>query len=226
MGIVDLLFPKTCLGCKKSGGYICASCIGKMKPSPPLCYACEKSSVDSMTHVRCKKPLGLDVAVSVWRYEGVVRKAILKLKYNFALEIAEELADYVIEQIKRGEVVLPKSIILVPIPLFWRRKNWRGFNQVEEIGKIIADKMGWKIAPKAIIRKTQKRPQTELKGEKRRENVRGVFTINPSYKSSLAQGQTKILFDDVYTTGSTMKEAGKVLKRNGAKEVWGLTIAR
>ena len=121
--------------------------------------------------------------------------------------------------------MLPKSAILIPIPLYWHRKNWRGFNQVEEVGKIVAERIGWGFSSDILIRKAHRRPQTELKGDKRRKNIRGVFSFNSDYRLLKTENRPLILFDDVYTTGSTLKETGKVLKRNGAKSVWGLTLA-
>lgn len=71
-----------------------------------------------------------------------------------------------------------------------------------------------------------KKPQVGLKGKQRRENVKGEFSINQKLKAKIDNNSLVVIFDDVYTTGATIKEAVKVLKRNGVKTVWGLTIAR
>lgn len=225
MALVDILFPKTCLECKKPGEYVCSNCVLKVKHSKPICPICKKASIDGITHVKCKKPQGLDGLTSVWEYRGVIRKALLGLKYKFAKEISEELADYICLYLKSEITALPNNTVLVPVPLHRRRKNWRGFNQVGVIGELLSKKMAWEFKNNLLIRKISKRPQTELKGEERRKNVRGVFSLNRTYLPT-ANYQSLIIFDDVYTTGSTLKEAGKVLKRNGAKKVWGLTVAR
>lgn len=223
MGVVDLLFPKQCLNCKRKGRYVCSECIVRTPKPRQICPVCERPSVDGMTHAKCRRPLSLDGLTSVFSYNGIVRKAILGFKYKFALEVAKELADYMQGYLLKETLYLPKDPVLIPVPLFWLRSNWRGFNQAEVIGKIVAEKMGWKYQPGLLIRKKLKRPQTELKKDERSENVRGVFALNPSYK---LQATSYVLFDDVYTTGSTLKEAAKVLKRNRARQVWGLTIAR
>jgi len=226
VNITDLFFPKKCLECGRAGSYICASCIAKLETLSQVCIVCGRPAIDGMTHVSCKRKLSLDGLIFVWPYGGVVRKAILALKYKYAKEIAEELASYCVLFLQKRKVVLPPKSTLIPIPLYWYRENWRGFNQVEEIGKLVAKDMNWDFAPDIIVRKHLKKPQAQLRKEERSKNIRGVFSLNPKIQPLIINHQSLILFDDVFTTGSTLKEATKVLKRNGVKNVWGLTIAR
>ena len=192
-----------------------------------MCIVCGRASIDGVTHVRCKKPFGLDGAVSVWKYEKVIRKSIINLKYKFAYEIAKELSFYIRNFLKGNITALPEKAILIPIPLYKTRKNWRGFNQSVEVGKLLAKGMGWSFVDDIVTRKVNAKPQTELKGKERISNVRGVFAINSKFKSEkFSIDQSYIIFDDVWTTGMTLKEMCKVLKRNGAKNVWALTIAK
>ena len=225
MGLADFIFPKKCLGCGKPESYICGECIRKVESPALICSQCNRRSVDGMTHVKCLGPQSLDGAISVWKYQGVVRKALLGLKYKFALEIAKELAIHAANALKNYTGYLPQLPVLVPIPLYWLRGNWRGFNQVEAVGSGIAFSLGWKFASDLLIRKKSSRPQAGLKGEQRRQNIRGVFAVNSHYSSFIIHN-TIILFDDVWTTGATIKEAAKVLKRAGVKNVWALTLAR
>jgi ComF family protein len=136
--------------------------------------------------------------------------------------IAEELADKFIEKINKERIFLPKDAVLIPIPLYQKRKNWRGFNQSEEIGKMIANKLKWEYQQDILVRTRKTIPQTELKGQERLQNISGAFSPN---SDNLKPDKTYILLDDVLTTGSTLKEACKKLKQNGAKTVWGITIA-
>lgn len=223
MALVDILFPRKCLACGRKGRYVCRGCLASLKILKQLCPYCEKASIDGLTHAKCLKKLSINGVYSLWPYEGVIREAILKLKYRFARKIAEELSEYIYLFFK-DVAVFPKGSILTPIPLYWLRENFRGFNQSEIIAKMLAEKLGWSFEEGILLRRKLRQPQTMLKGKKRRENIRGVFVLNPKYKSTLSKSY--ILFDDVYTTGSTLKEAAKVLKRNGASLVWGLTIAR
>ncbi|MCX6704930.1 MAG: ComF family protein [Candidatus Woesebacteria bacterium] len=225
MSILDLVFPKTCLGCGRLGSYICSDCVAKVRLAQPICPYCERASIDGITHVRCQKKLGLDGLISIWEYEGVIRKAILALKYKYATLVGQELTDHFLHQLLTGFLPV-NSKVLVPIPLYWYRENTRGFNQSIEIGKSISEAMNWKFLPDLLIKKQSTISQVELKGDDRRQNLRGVFTANPIHKSLFVNLNSVIVFDDVFTTGSTLREAAKVLKRAGVEKVWGMTIAR
>lgn len=226
MDLADLVFPRKCLECKKSGLYICSSCLNKVRIPPQICVGCKRLSFDGRTHVNCRRPLGLEKTTSLWIYEKVIRQALLKLKYRFALDIASELVDHMGHQINKNKPPFPKNCLLVSIPLHRQRRKWRGFNQAEEIGRLFASRLEWEFYPDVLIRKKSTRPQTELRGEDRRKNIIGAFALNRNYQPLITSHRPLIIFDDVYTTGATIKEAAKVLKRNRAKKVWGLTIAR
>ena len=190
MDLLDFIFPKKCLECGTGGKYVCEGCIKKVPPGG---------------------------SNSIWRYEGVVRKAIIAIKYKFATEIADELIGYI--------NLPPSKQTLVPIPSYWYKQNFRGFNQAELLGEKLATKMGWKFIPDLLIKKKPTLPQVGLKGNVRRQNLKGVFVLNPTYLLSTIR-YPLVLFDDVYTTGSTLKEAMGVLKESGIKKVSSLTIAR
>lgn len=162
--------------------------------------------------------------VSIWKYQGAVKGAVISLKYKFAKGVAEELGRYAILELKKRFPTLPKKAGLVPIPLYWHRQNWRGFNQSSLLGEIIAKEMGWQFLPDLLIRKKSTTPQVQLKGHDRKKNVKGVFAVNPQY--GLKTIHPILIFDDVWTTGSTMKEAAKTLKKAGVKEIWGLTLTK
>lgn len=205
--ILDFIFPKYCLECKKEGKYICDDCFKNITP----CLAGRETA-------RCDNS-----NYSVFKYEGVIRKVIISLKYKFAYDLSQELTDRIFERTKNINFRF-KNIILVPIPLHKQRENWRGFNQSELIGEKIAKVMNWKYVPDLLIRTKKTDPQVGLKGSVRRSNLSGVFSVNPDYVLSTLY--SVLLFDDVYTTGSTITEAKKVLKEAGFKNIKSLTIAR
>lgn len=219
MGILDFLFPKKCFGCRASGTYLCKKCISEIPLARTFCPVCKKPSIDGMTHVHCKTPQSLDGVVCVFGYDRAVRRALISLKYKFTFDIAEELVEAVDpEKLVQFQNLKPT---FVPIPLHRSRQNWRGFNQSEVLGELITKKFGWDFAPDLLVRTRKTPQQTGLSKEGREKNIRGAFSLNPSYH---LQFTNYVLFDDVWTTGSTIKEAGKVLKRNGANRVWALTI--
>lgn len=161
--------------------------------------------------------------------ELLVKNLIQKLKYEpFAKELAQPLALLIITYFKNLEkqpfFLRPeKNFCMIPIPLSLKRLKWRGFNQSEEIAKILAGYFEMPFLQDALIRIKNTRPQIELPKEEREENIKGAFACPLPEK---IKGRRIILFDDVYTTGATMREAAKTLKTNGTKQIVGLTVAR
>lgn len=163
--------------------------------------------------------------MSLWPYKGVIRRAIISLKYKFVKEISSELSFIASHKTKGLFIFQKKAGIITTVPLFWIRKNMRGYNQVDEIGKALSTNFNLGLYQDLVIRRKLREPQVALSEEERAKNIQGVFSLNQKYKS-IVRGAYVIVVDDVYTTGSTLKEVAKVLKRSGVKEVWGFTIAR
>lgn len=202
MHFLDIFYPKACLACKKPGKYICSSCLAKVGKG------------------EFKKEI-----YSVWKYEGVVRKAIIALKYKFASEIATELGEYLSLELKNSSLPLKGKTILIPVPLHIKRYNWRGFNQAEKIGRTLALNMKWIFYPHLIYKTEATQPQAELSKNQRLRNLSGKFAVIRTSKEKINPNSTYVIFDDVATTRSTIKEISKVLKKAGAKQILGLTIA-
>ena len=155
----------------------------------------------------------------------MVRKAIISLKYKYATEIAEDLLPYMIKELEKKKHLFAKKTLLLPVPLYWYKQNIRGFNQSGIIGKVVSEYFSWRFIPDLLIRKKHTKAQVELKGTERKENIRGVFEFNRVFQSEIKNNYSLIIVDDVWTTGSTIKEAAAVLKSRGFGEIWGLTVA-
>lgn len=204
-------------------------CLSKQKIHfPQVCPECERPAVDGTVHPGCKKKYSLDGLTSLFVYEGAVKEAIKRLKYNFAARVAEILIQASISQLEKQKLPKFENLVLVPIPLYPTRKRWRGFNQASILGKLVAKKQGFGFEERLLLRARNTKPQMELKGEERMENIKGAFSVSPNILVSLPAGNQAniLLFDDVWTTGATLREAGRVLKKAGANFVWALTIAR
>ncbi len=228
--ILNLLFPKKCVGCRRIGGYFCSSCIRNIKQADLVCPKCEKLSVGGQTHPVCRRKFGLDGLWSLGIYNNPLKEAIKQIKYRGVRELSESLVDvlveywanfqpFVLDRIKKDRGV---GWIVVPIPLHWFRENSRGFNQSSLIGESFAKKLGLKYM-EALKRARFTKSQVKLKGKERHLNIKDAFTLNTQY---LIRNTNILLIDDVWTTGSTMRECGYVLKKAGAKQVWGITLAR
>lgn len=243
MNLLDFLFPKFCVGCGKWGIYFCPKCINNITQTNLVCPNCERPSIGGKTHPLCQKKYGLDGLWNLGVYQDPLRKAIGKLKYKLVLEIAVSLADLMVlywakhtpqffEEIKKGGV---ENWAIIPVPLHTKRQNFRGFNQTESIGKLLSKKLGLGYL-EALKRTRHTKQQVGLRGKARYQNIRGAFAIDPSIVSLSRDDKLRsknytqlvncLLIDDVWTTGSTLKECCYELKRNGAKKVWAITLAR
>jgi len=116
-----------------------------------------------------------------------------------------------------------KDFILVPVPLTNKKKRKRGFNQAEGLGEELRKSLGIPLLKNCLLKIKETPPQIELQKEERLKAQKGVFLVKN--KGEIKERKL-LLVDDVYTTGATMEECAKVLKIAGAKEVWGVAIAR
>lgn len=226
----NLLFPKICLGCGKWGEYLCSDCLNFIKVCDTrICPVCQKPSFAGLTHFSCQRSWSLDGLTSIFVYKGIIKRAITKLKYNFVTDLKEIILDLFLsfcgEDKALTKFISQENVFLVPVPLFWQRQNWRGFNQSELLGEIMAKKLGIGFLPKLLLRSKNTSPQARLEKKKREENVLGTFKFNSKLNINFISLRV-VLFDDVWTTGATIRECTKVLKRKGIREVWGLTLAR
>lgn len=227
---LDLIFPKHCVGCSKEGSYLCADCQQLIAQKELICPRCRKIAFGGLTHPICQRWYSLDGLWSFGAFEGVLRKSIQKLKYRWITEHADILMDQVLQylvlsspifldQIKRGRGV---GWAIVPVPLHWQRQNWRGFNQSALIAKKLSDSLGIPYI-EALKRDRNTHTQTTYDAAARRLNIKNAFSLTTAHSS---MPTNILLIDDVWTTGSTLQECCFVLKKNGAKKVWALTLAR
>lgn len=179
---------------------------------------------DGVTHPTCQRPFGLDGLVSVAFYEGPVASLIQSLKYRRITEAKEVLQEILQRFLADEEDFFEKNSVLTPVPLHFFKKNWRGFNQAEILGKLTAEVLVLEYRSDVLIRQRFTKTQTKLSKKDRLSNVENAFVVNP--KTDSITGREIIVVDDVWTTGATIKECSRVLKKAGARRVWALTLAR
>ncbi|MBU2265387.1 ComF family protein [Patescibacteria group bacterium] len=205
--LLDILLPKKCIGCGKEGQYICKDCEIFL------------SEVDSHLDMRCpNRDIACPNITSIWEYEGIIEKAILKIKFDGQYHIIDELIE---KAFKKIELNLPKDAYIAYVPMWKKKERQRGFNQAE----LIARKLGnvLHLVEHNLLEKVRdNRSQVGLGPQERVDNVRGVFRVT----LDIPNIRNVLLVDDVYTTGATMNECIKVLKRAGIKNIWGFTLAR
>ena len=203
-GVLDILLPKFCVGCGREGLYICKDC--------EVFLSEVENTVPGLT--------------SVWEYEGLMEKLIYKIKFDGCYHIIDELVEKALKVISNFQLSifnLPPDTVITYVPMWPKKERRRGFNQSEVIAKKLGDV--YHLVVRKILEKARdNRSQVGLGPRERFENVRNVFKMN--FQFPISNFQNVLLVDDVYTTGATMRECAKVLKKAGVKNIWGFTLSR
>lgn len=244
--MLDWLYPPRCLACEEEAaapGGLCARCwreapwlgtdacprcgspagagmdkatraaFARLAPGTPWCVDCPRRET-AWSHVRAAAT-----------YEGVARNLVLALKEGDRLDAARLMATQMARSAQdfvasHGE----EAPVLVPIPLHWRRRLARRFNQSATLARRISEETGLPLALDTLRRTRATPRQTRLRGEERREGVQGAFRALPG-ATRLARRRV-LLVDDVMTTGATLDAAAAALRAAGVAEVNGLVFAR
>ena len=147
-GVLDAVFPATCMGCGREGKYICQRCEGFVSEVAFICPVCEQSSFAGERHQTCKSFYGFDGLVSIWEYEGLMKSLLHYIKYNGITHAAKETTERAFEVIGRDRerfgaflsFLLSQDTFVTYVPMFKKKERKRGFNQAEilarELGKI------------------------------------------------------------------------------------------
>ncbi|MEW5724508.1 MAG: ComF family protein [Thermodesulfobacteriota bacterium] len=233
-GLLDLLCPPRCLLCgafpdRDDGDpAFCPGCRAGMTPLPEAhCRYCGQPFTTTIpTHHTCalcleKKP-AFEKATAAGLYEGALRTAIHRLKYEGRTELARPLAAFMAENLA-PPFHPPEADLVLPMPLHSRRLKKRGFNQALLLAQALYAPWPGIVRWDLLRRTRPTRPQVGLSEEQRKRNVRGAFVVE---QPQLLEGRPVILVDDVYTSGATARECAKVLRQAGVDRVLVLTLAR
>jgi ComF family protein len=227
--VVAVLLAPACAACgapldAPTRGPVCGACWRGIVPfSPPLCLECgeplpswRRLSLDSCTCARCRRaPSSIACAGAIGDYEGRLRSIVHALKYGQRRSVAAGLA----ARMREGcPAVLDGADAVVPVPLHWRRRRRRGFNQAADL----AGHLGPPVLD--VLKRVRATPtQTGLRAGARRANVRGAFRLR---RQRCVRGLRLVLVDDVSTTGATLEACAIVLREAGAADVRAVTAAR
>jgi ComF family protein len=230
-GVLHLLYPGACHVCDvplpPGAGPFCPNCRGALTVDPHAqCPRCA-GTVGPFAQVsegcpHCRSmSFPFDKVIRLGPYEGRLREVILRMKHSSGEPLAELVGETWAEFSEARLRALGADLV-VPVPLHWRRRWWRGYNQSEALARPLARRLGWPCQPSGLrrIRNTPLQPsQSPLA---RLENVRGAFLA----RGRVLAGRTVLLVDDVLTTGGTASEAARALRRAGAKSVVVAVLAR
>jgi len=228
--LLDILFPKRCVRCKKVGEYICSDCFARISFDTHLiCLVCGKSSIEGLTHPTCRGKYTIAGAFCGVVYKDIVKKLLYQFKYQPYLTdlqpiLSELLYESLIQQHPFMQAIQSQPV-LVPIPLSQKRLKQRGYNQAEIFAQGLSKKLGLRVEH-ILIRSRETRPQFGLSKQDRQDNMKDAFEVNAKFTSQNTKVNSALLVDDILTTGSTLYEAAKILKKNGFERVWGVAFAR
>lgn len=228
-----VFFPSHCRLCgnllEKPGEKIaCGECLSRVAPrmssyctscgrffegagNPHICSACIERRPPFTRHRSCAS------------YQAELKDLILLFKFRGYSVLAGELAGLAEKALGKDESLWSGVDLIVPVPLHRRRKKSRGYNQALLLAERLGRSHGVPVLGGCLIKTRDNPPQTSLESREREINVRGAYAVKAP---GGAMGNTILLVDDVYTTGSTLRECSRVLLEAGAKEIRALTIAR
>ncbi|MEZ6209196.1 MAG: phosphoribosyltransferase family protein [Candidatus Paceibacterota bacterium] len=209
---LQTLFPEKCIDCKMRGEILCTDCKNSL--SPNLDYINKNT-------------------VAFYSYkEPKIKKMLWLLKYKGKTKVAKILSDLLYDQIL--ELLLEKKMmdnftdpILVSVPISKKRKKKRGYNQVELIAKDLSQKITQDVSyiPGVLQKTKHTKRQADIKNRNQRlQNLIGTMSVHKEIKAKV-RGRNIIILDDIVTTGATMREAEKMLRKSGAKKVLMLAVA-
>ena len=237
--IIDFIFPRHCVACGKvnpNGEYehICPDCATTLR------------LLNGTRCTRCSEPLGnagmpnihgcpkcaerkyaFDKSLCLCAFDGVARDMVHELKYRTGAHIIHDMAR-VAKKFPEIESFIEKAI-LIPIPLHNIRAISRKYNQSELIATMLMQTFPNANAKvKSILKRTRSTPtQTTLDREARAKNIKNAFTISKSKTiKSIKKDANIILVDDVFTSGATLSECAKILKKAGFKNVGAFTFSK
>ncbi len=213
---------------------MCTECLAAIQPArAPQCVICGDRLASAQLLVgdgRCHSCRDFEPefarAMSFGEYEGGLRGLIHLLKYEGVLPVASVLgsmlAGTIQELLPASQNVVP---LMVPVPLHKNKRGDRGFNQAELIAHAAMKKVPQRLelATSILVRQRATISQVGLTREQRLENMRDAFRVHDRQR---VRRRTVILVDDVMTTGTTLSECARVLKKAGAERVLAATVAR
>lgn len=218
--LLDLVFPRTCAGCEREGGYFCDECEDDApRLGPPQCRVCSAPSRDALCAWCQSANQPFNGITAPYRWTGIVQELVYSLKYRNVRASAPRLAELMSAHLMEKSM---DADIMAPVPLHPCRERERGYNQSELLALGISKSTGIPMANGLLARVRNTPPQVTMTSpEERRQNVVEAFECVGD-----VAGKRVLLVDDVVTTGATVAECAAQLRKAGAEAIWVLSLAR
>lgn len=219
---LDIIFPRFCVICGQEGSFLCQDCCQKIKKQELSCPYCRRLNFSGEFCARHQKHSNLSGLIFVCQFDSLAQRIVYAFKYQGLRGLSEFLASEMANKLKEHPI-FKNDPVLVPAPIFITKRWRRGFNQTELLAFEIAQKLSLETAPLLFkVRNTVS--QTKLGLKDRFNNLNNAFMLSAT--SINFQNRSLVLVDDVYTTGVTLNEMAKELKKLRPLSIWGLAFAR
>lgn len=222
MPLINLIFPTFCLICRKDGNYICRGCYLEMSPIFQIrCPACDHPSYKYHYHVECKEKFNFEGLFYIFNYGDKFHDVIETVKYQFYFDICPFLGKLLAKNFRSNIEFDYSRYIVTSVPVHSSKLKSRGFNQAELIAKSFADELG--LSYENLLKRVRK-TQTQVGLDK----LQRVANLKNSFKfaSRNPVPQNVLLIDDVFTTGTTIRECTETLKNAGVQSVFVAVLAK
>jgi len=225
--VLSLLFPLHCVACQASGALFCATCLAAVQPiAEPLCQRCGLPLRDRFCgycHLLPPAVGRLTGQRSVGLYLQPFSTCIQAFKYRQQTSLAPLLGNLLARAYQHYQL---HADLIIPVPLHYERERQRGYNQATLIASVCAQQLMLPLDTTGLRRTRATPAQAMLKAEQRYLNVLGAFHYQASFATLNVRNRSILIIDDVSTTGSTLAACADPLWQAGAREVWGLVLAR
>jgi ComF family protein len=221
--VANLLFPPLCAGCDERGTWLCKRCFASvpaMDAIPGRCKRCDLPIVSGRCGCASLHPK-VSRAVSAHPYAGWVSRSVVGIKYEGEKDRARFLG--AVLAVSRASDLLARGDVVVPVPMFERKRRERGYNQVELMAEEACALLGAPGPRPVLIQHEERRSQVGLSARERRDNVRGSFSLNPEVV--IHPGARIVLVDDVRTTGATLSACVEVVRAIRPRRIDVVTLA-
>ena len=234
--ILTIIYPRRCVLCRSAvtpaqtaERDLCHACEKDLSLVQQACFQCGIALTGTHEKQLCGQCLQTkpfyDQVISIYHYQNPMIWLIQQMKFHnkilYAHLLAQLMTKHLIERQRKHQLPLPD--VIIPVPLHYQRRFHRGFNQAEELSKHIAKHLNCPLDTRFVQRPVNSAQQSGLDAKLRKKNVKGIFSLS---RAQQKRYQHVAIIDDVMSTGSTVNEVARLLKKNGIKKVDVWVLAR
>lgn len=223
---IRLIYPPRCTFCE---------CIISLSVDKLICDECEEDYpfIEESLCQKCGKQINTEnylcndcsitinfyeKGIALYPYDGMIKEALYRFKYGGRRKYAQFFAKMMTEQLEQTNFYKEIDLI-IPVPISKERRVQRGYNQTEELTKYISKYTNIPWDKDILIRTKHTKPQSSFAPSQRRQNIKNAFQCTYSLNSKVI-----LIIDDIYTTGSTINECARVLKKAGAQDIYSAVV--